>query len=271
MSDQLLWTSLHDDLEFYDGHRARLHTRAKRMTTPRRSLQCDVLLSDTSHLSAEQLTALLSLFPPHCDTRTCLQSLAAGPTHWIDRRATNEDRRITTNPDYAVDPNATVVGETSYSEQGDGYAARVTMYALPETLTDDELLLQIAQMQGTLHEATHALLAKLYDERQHSRTLTHGGTTVQERVFVEQFGGIAATEPPISRYADAHRPALQTHDDLTRLRAACEQVCEAVAAYFMGIAVHDSQELGTDPLPKQSPLRSLTEFFLKARRIESSS
>ncbi len=258
------------DLDVYSRHSDRLTTRVGRLCNPRRSLNKKFVVESTSHLSENDIHGILSCFPSTCDTRTRLTQILRTPTEWIAKSATASDRKSTRNIQNAMSQCLPLTGATTYTESENTLNAHINLYDLPEFDFAENRLLKIVQCQTAFHELTHALLADVYlrieDNSSISMILQHRNRTMDMTELLQKTREEVCSVGGVSLYANSYRDLMDDADPLTSTRAICEQLCEAVAAYFLEYSVHEDSKTACNPLPKGSRLHELVKFFLSAEQ-----
>lgn len=235
-----------------------------------RSLGYPVENGELIELSGEELGGLFDLFPANARKRSILRGVVGKPPTWFRKDSTSAQPKPTTNKDEAMSPTAIIPAYTGYGKDEKGtLVADVHLYGIRENVTTSEVR-RIICAESFIHEVGHTIAAPALYVGNHMLRLADG-RTVKGQDLMEEFRDRSERHPPISHYASAYRRADDTFDrnDTGRLRTAIsEELCETIAAYFLGFAYCGDDSRRKNPFADRPEIKDFVRDFLAAELVK---
>jgi hypothetical protein len=146
--------------------------------------------------------------------------------------------------------------------------ADIHLYKLPSAVLPK--VRKIVATEGVLHELGHgivqpALYIEDYNLNFPKRGIVNGLDAMLE------FAGLAEKHTPISHYASTYRGKdgkFESDNPSYNVKTAIsEEMCECIAAYFLGFAYCGEDKRGKSPFADRPEIRNFVDDFLHAEKV----
>ncbi len=236
---------------------------------------------DLIGLSNRELAGLFYLFPENARNRSILRKVVGQPTTWFHRDSTSEQPIPTTNREDAISPTSIVPSSIDYRPWRELKVptADIWLYQMPKDAVSEDVS-RIVLSEGFIHEVGHSIVQPaLYIEAHTLKFLD--GRLVNGLEAMLHFAELAEQHPPISHYASTYRgknnkfesdnPNYNVESDNPNYNvntAISEEMCEAIAAHFLGFAYSGDNARCRNPFADRPEVRLFVIDFLNAELIK---
>ena len=255
-------------IEWYKSSGIRLPS-----TTLDKSLPRPIENQDFIELSDRELCGLLYLFPENSRMRSILRKIVGQPATWFHRDSTGEKPVPTTNQEEALSPTAIVPSYTDYTpwDELKVPTADIWLYKIQENAAPKDVR-RIILSEGFIHEIGHSIVQPaLYVDEYILRF--PDGRLVNGLEAILKFAELSEQHPPISHYASAYRGKNNKFEsdkpNYNINTAISEELCEAIAAYFLGFAYCGGDSRGKNPFADRPEIRNFVRDFLDAELVKN--
>lgn len=223
-------------------------------------------------LSERELGGLLALFPENARKRSILRKVVGQPPTWFHKDSTSEQPKPTTNEAEAMSPTAIVPSYIDYTSWGELKVptADIWLYKIPQNAASEEVR-RLVLAEGFVHEVGHSIVQPALYVGDHSLKFPDG-KTVNDLEAMLHFAELAEQHSPISHYASTYRgPNNKFESDNPSYNvktAISEEMCETIAAYFLGFAYCGDDSRGKNPFSDRPEVRDFVRDFLNAELIK---
>jgi hypothetical protein len=227
-------------------------------------------------LSEGELGGLFALFPENAQRRSILRKVVGKPATWFRKGSTSEKLEVTENRKEALSPTAIVPSYIDYGpwKKEGKPAADIWLYQIPQDLVSKEVR-KLVLAEGFIHEVAHSIVQPaIYVKDYKLKFLDKGIVGGLDAIL--HFMKLAEEHPAISHYASTYRDKPQDNkfpfkmnenDPRILLTAVSEEMCETIAAYFLGFAYCGDDKRGKDPFEDRPRVKDFIEEFLKAKLV----
>ena len=230
----------------------------------------EIPVIDRQYLADVRITDfgdMFLIFPENARKRSIIRHIVGKPVTWFHKDSATGNIRTTTGRADALSPTAIVPSYTDPEEwiKTGKPSLDVWMYQLPVEIPRD--IRRIITAEGFIHELGHGLTGPAFYTDNNLRM--PDGRTMSGKAYLELFAEAAEGLPPISHYASFYRKNGKFADQDGDYRVAVsEELCESIAAYFLGFA-YTGDSRGTEPFRDRPAVRALVKDFLHASQIKT--
>src|SRR3989344_211575 len=223
---------------------------------------------DLIGLSNRELVGLLHLFPENARNRSILRKIVGQPSTWFHRDSTSEQPIPTTNPEEALSPTSIVPSYTDYTPWRELKVptADIWLYKIPKNAASKDVT-RIILSEGFVHELGHTIVQPAFYIDNHTLKFPDG-RLVNGLEAMLQFAELAEQHPPISHYASTYRGKNNKFEsdnpNYNVNTAISEEICEAIAAHFLGFAYSGDNARRKNPFADRPEVRKFVRDFLNA-------
>lgn len=219
-------------------------------------------------LSERELGGLWALFPENAQKRSALRKVVGQPSAWFHKDSTSGQPRPTTNEAEALSPTAII---PSYIDYTPWPKADIWLYKIPQQAAPEKVR-RLVLAQGFVHEIGHSIVQPaLYVKKDYNLKFPDG-EIVSGLEAMGQFAKLAEQHLPISHYASNYRGTNNTFESdnpqYDKEIAISEEMCETIAAYFLGFAYCGDDTKGKNPFADRPEIRDFVRDFLDAELIK---
>ncbi|MDE1975321.1 MAG: hypothetical protein KGI49_02310 [Patescibacteria group bacterium] len=222
----------------------------------------NVVGMENVQIRPSEITKVLSLFQGPAQERSVLRNIVGKPPTWF-AVGTTSDRPIPTEDRLkAMCPTAIVPGYTDIvSWTPEKKVSDIWLYRIPEV---PDRIATFMLVHALIHEYSHTILNPLWFCGKEPYVIdVPGCTEYTGEAFMMMFAHEAAKHDPISHYAAAYRPFPDDPSDKQFIRNVGEELCESVAAYFMGFIYCNDPVRCWAPFAGRPIVKLLVEHFLR--------
>lgn len=228
---------------------------------------------DLVELSDRELAGLFYLFPKNARKRSILRRVVGLPNTWFHKDSTNELPIATTNQDEALSPTAIVPSSIDYtpSKELKIPAADIWLYKISQNAVPEDVR-KIVISEGFIHELGHSIFQPAIYSESHILKFPDGNL-VDGLEAVLKFAELSEQHPPISHYASTYRGNNNKFDsDNPKYNvntAISEEMCETIAAYFLGFSYCGDDSRGKNPFADRPEVKDFVRNFLNAELVKT--
>lgn len=219
-------------------------------------------------LSERELGGLLALFPENARERSILRKVAGQPPTWFHRDSTSEQPKPTTSETEAMSPTAIVPSYIDYTSWKELKVptADIWLYKIPQNAASENVR-RLVLAEGFVHEIGHSIVQPALYLEDHNLKFPDG-KIVNCLEAMLHFAELAEQHSPISHYASTYRGSnnkFESDNQNYNVKTAIsEEMCEAIAAYFLGFAYSGDDARSRNPFADRPEVRKFVREFLNA-------
>ena len=223
-------------------------------------------------LSGEELGSLLSLFPENARKRSILRGVVGQSTTWFHRDSTNEQPKPTTNQADALSDTAFVPSFIDYTPWGELKipTADIWLYKIPQNAAPEKIR-RIVLSEGFVHEVGHSIVQPALYVKDYALKFPDG-KIINGLEAMLHFAELAEQHLPISHYASTYRGINNKFEsdkpNYNAITAISEEMCETIAAYFLGFAYCGEDSRGRNPFTDRPEIKDFVRDFLNAELMK---
>jgi hypothetical protein len=239
---------------------------------PKMDFSCPVENKELIELSEREMGALFTLFPENARRRSILRKVVGKSPTWFHRDSTSEQPKPTTNEAEAMSSTAIVPSYIDYTPWGELKVptADIWLYKIPQNAAPEKVR-RLVLAEGFVHEIGHSIVQPTLYVSDHSLKFPDG-KIVNGLEAMLRFAKLAEQHPPISHYASTYRgPNNKFESDNPNYNAKTaisEEMCETIAAHFLGFAYCGDNSRGKNPFSDRPEVRDFVRDFLNAELIK---
>jgi hypothetical protein len=226
---------------------------------------------DLIALSSRDLGSLLSLFSKNAIERSILRKIVGMPATWFHKDSTSEKPVPTTKQEDALTPTAIIPSYTDYTPWGELKVptADILLYQLPRNAVPEDIG-KLVLSEGFIHEVGHTIVQPAMYVSNHDLKFPDG-KIVNGKDAILQFANLAEQHLPISRYASFYRGKDNKFESdnpkYDPRTAISEELCETIAAYFLGFAFCGDDARSRNPFADRPEIKDFVKDFLNAELV----
>jgi len=228
---------------------------------------------DLIELSDGELGGLFYLFPENARNRSILRKVVGQPATWFHRDSTSEQPIPTTSQEDALSPTAIVPSYTDPAPWGELKVptADIWLYQIQENVASENVR-RIILSEGFIHEIGHTIVQPALYVKEYTLKFPDG-SLVNGLEAMLQFAELSEQHPSISHYASTYRGnnnKFESNNPKYNVKTAIsEELCEAIAAYFLGFAFCGDDSRGKSPFADRPEVRNFVGDFLDAELVKN--
>jgi len=220
-------------------------------------------------LNSQELGVLYYLFPDKARERSILRKIVGQPTNWFHQNSTPELPLPTTDVAKALSPTALIPSYIDYTpwKELKVPTADIWLYQLPANIPPE--VRKIILSEGFIHEVGHSIVQPAMYISDYKLKFPDGKQMDGLEAMLH-FAELAEQHPPISHYAATYRGKENKFEgNPNEIKTAIsEELCESIAAYFLGFAYCGENYRSKNPFADRPEIKTFVCDFLAAERIK---
>jgi hypothetical protein len=223
-------------------------------------------------LSRQELNSLYNLYPKNAQDRSILRRIIGQPSSWFHQDSTDQKPLPTIHQSMAISTTSIIPSYIDYTPWGELKVptADIWLYQLPQEIKNTKVR-KIVLAEGFLHEFGHSIVQPALYVKNHTLRFPDGKLMNGLESMLE-FAQLAENHPPISHYASTYRGPdnkfKSVNPEYNIMTAISEEMCETLAAYFLGFAFCNDPHRRESPFADRPEIINFVKNFLEAELVK---